>query len=263
MLNTKKSTSVSVFAYEGNDIAFSKGRNVMMNATQMAKPFGKKPAKWLELPSTKEFLSTLTDVRKSDFALIQTEKGGLAGGGNTWMHEDVALEFARWLSPAFAIWCNDRIKELLTTGVATVRNDDEAIAYAMDVLNRRLAESRQQLQIAQGTIERQEEEIKTLAPKAQYTDEVLQSTSTYTLTQVAHDLGLRSVHALTRILMEKKILFRQSGQWQPTAKVATKGYFDTRTAKYVKSDNSIGTSISTVITESGRQFLHTLINGRF
>lgn len=32
------------------------------------------------------------------------------------MHEDVALEFARWLSPMFAIWCNDRIKELLTKG---------------------------------------------------------------------------------------------------------------------------------------------------
>ena len=32
------------------------------------------------------------------------------------MHEDVALEFARWLSPAFAIWCNDRIKELLLNG---------------------------------------------------------------------------------------------------------------------------------------------------
>lgn len=92
---------------------------------------------------------------------------------------------------------------------------------------------------------------------------MLQSTSTYTLTQVAHDLGLRSVHALTKILMEKKILFRQSGQWQPTAKVATKGYFNTRTAKYIKSDNTVGTSISTVITESGRQFLHNLINGRF
>lgn len=31
------------------------------------------------------------------------------------MHEDVALEFARWLSPKFAIWCSDRIKELLTS----------------------------------------------------------------------------------------------------------------------------------------------------
>lgn len=35
------------------------------------------------------------------------------------MHEDVALEFARWLSPAFAIWCNDRIKELLMKGTVS------------------------------------------------------------------------------------------------------------------------------------------------
>lgn len=37
------------------------------------------------------------------------------------MHEDVALEFARWLSPAFAIWCNDRIKELLMKGTVSTR----------------------------------------------------------------------------------------------------------------------------------------------
>lgn len=58
--------------------------------------------------------------------LIQTVKGGKSEQG-TWMHEDAALEFARWLSPAFAIWCNKRIKELLKTGVTTVSNDDEAI----------------------------------------------------------------------------------------------------------------------------------------
>lgn len=267
MLKTTNATAISVFAYEGNNIAFSKnpigGGKLLINATQMAKPFGKVAKDWLRTNAAKDFINSLSAVRQiCPTDLVVTKQGGNDIQG-TWMHEDVALEFARWLSPAFAIWCNDRIKELLTTGVATVRNDDEAIAYAMDVLNHRLAESHQQLQIAQGTIERQEDEIKELAPKAQYTDEVLQSTSTYTLTQVAHDLGLRSVHALTRILMEKKILFRQSGQWQPTAKVATKGYFNTRTAKYIKSDNTVGTSISTVITESGRQFLHNLINGRF
>ncbi|MBN1186880.1 MAG: KilA-N domain-containing protein [Bacteroidales bacterium] len=32
--------------------------------------------------------------------LIVTKKGGYAGIGFTWMHEDVAKEFARWLSPA-------------------------------------------------------------------------------------------------------------------------------------------------------------------
>lgn len=91
----------------------------MVNATEMAKPFGKRPAKWLELPSAKEFLCTLQTIRKSD-SLIQTIEGK---SGGTWMHEDVALEFARWLSPAFAIWCNDRIKELLTTGSTAINNE--------------------------------------------------------------------------------------------------------------------------------------------
>ena len=45
--------------------------------------------------------------------LVTVIKGG-NGEQGTWMHEDVALEFARWLSPKFAIWCNRRIKELLT-----------------------------------------------------------------------------------------------------------------------------------------------------
>lgn len=110
-----------VYDYKGSKISFANGKNVMVNATEMAKPFDKRPAKWLELPSTKEFLAALTDVRKLDFALIQTEKGGINGGGGTWMHEDVALEFARWLSPAFAIWCNDRIKELLKYGMTATQ----------------------------------------------------------------------------------------------------------------------------------------------
>ena len=101
-------------------------------------------------------------------------------------------------------------------------------------------------------------ENRQLAPKAAYTDDVLQSTSTYTLTQIAHDLGLRSVHTLTRMLSDKKVIYYQSGQWQPTAKVAGKGYFSTRTAKYFKSDGTIGTTMTTVVTETGRQYLHNL-----
>ena len=248
MLNSEN----QVFQYNGSPITFNNGNGVVVNATEMAKPFGKRPSKWLELPTTKQFLDALEAVRKSDRSLLVKNVNGIG----TWMHEDVALEFARWLSPAFAIWCNDRIKELMQTGIATVRNDDEAIAYAMQVLNKRLSESKQQLQIAQGTITQQEETIKTLAPKAAYTDDVLQSTSTYTLTQIAHDLGLRSVHTLTRMLSDKKVIYYQSGQWQPTAKVAGKGYFSTRTAKYFKSDGTIGTTMTTVVTETGRKWLH-------
>lgn len=68
--------------------------------------------------------------------------------GGTWMHEDVALEFARWLAPAFAIWCNDRIKELLTGNnastltIETVDRLKEALAMAQTTINRQASEIR-------------------------------------------------------------------------------------------------------------------------
>lgn len=104
----------------GSNIAFQIGNgDVMVNATEMAKPFGKRPIDWLRLPSSEVFIARLSEVRRSHITqLVRTSKGNFADSTEqgTWMHEDVALEFARWLSPAFAIWCNDRIKELMTTG---------------------------------------------------------------------------------------------------------------------------------------------------
>lgn len=48
------------------------------------------------------------------------------------MHEDVALEFARWLSPEFAIWCNDRIKDLFRQGVAVTDSTERLLAELRD-----------------------------------------------------------------------------------------------------------------------------------
>jgi hypothetical protein len=137
-----------IFHYNGSPITFHTGNGVMANATQMAKVFNKRPVIWLSSRQTGEFLNELSKVRNLTLAdLVQVNKGGANPG--TWMHEDVALEFARWLSPAFAIWCNDRIKELLTTGVTTVSNEDEVIAQAMSVLQKRLEASKQRLQITE------------------------------------------------------------------------------------------------------------------
>lgn len=154
----------------------------------------------------------------------------------------------------------DRWEELETEkqtgGFVIPQSFSEALMLAANQA-KQIEQLGQTNQMLLGENEQLTAENRALAPKAAYTDEVLQSTSTYTLTQIAHDLGLRSVHALTRILMEKKMLYRQSGQWQPTAKVAGKGYFNTRTAKYFKSDGTIGTAMTTVVTEAGRQWLHS------
>lgn len=82
----------------------------MINATEMVKPFGKLVDDWLRLKATTEFTEALsTDMQIPISALIQVVKGGNNKQG-TWIHEDVAMEFTRWLSPEFAIWCNDTIK---------------------------------------------------------------------------------------------------------------------------------------------------------
>lgn len=52
-----------IFQYNGSPITFQKGDSVMVNATEMAKPFGKLAKDWLSNKSTKEFLSTLSAVR--------------------------------------------------------------------------------------------------------------------------------------------------------------------------------------------------------
>lgn len=106
--------------YEGNDVTFELAENsVKINATEMAKPFGelKNPGQWLRTEASKEFIATLSDVHKCTSAdLREVRKGGPPNQQGTYMHEDVALEFARWLNPKFGIWCNDRVKELITTG---------------------------------------------------------------------------------------------------------------------------------------------------
>jgi len=114
--NETNATSVQVvsYAYKGNPIPFMINGNVMINATKMAKPFGssRRPKSWLALKSTKDFLNELSKGRILPLEkLVQVKYGGSNPG--TWVYEDVALEFERWLSPAFAIWCNDRIKEIL------------------------------------------------------------------------------------------------------------------------------------------------------
>ena len=207
-----------VYDYKGSQISFISGDNVMINATQMAKPFGKRPNDYLSLPSTNELLNAIT--RKYGIAenqLVITERGGLNPG--TWLREDVALDFAQWLSVDFRLWCNDRIKELMKTGVTTVSNDDEAIAYAMGVLQKRLEQARQEKAMLEQQNNYLSNEIRQVAPKAQYYDNTLQSAHTYTSTQMAKELNMRTAEQLHKTLKEKGIMFYQSGQWMLTERL--------------------------------------------
>lgn len=246
----------SVMLYNETNITFElKNGDVMVNLTEMAKAFGKRPNDFLSLPSTNQLIKAIT--RKSGNAenqIVRVVRGGL--NPSTWGNRLIALSFAQWLDVDFHLLCLEKIEELLTKGVATVSNDDEAIMYAINVLQKRLEERNRQLEEAKNVIVEKEEIIGELKPSAEYTKKVLQSESTYTMTQVAKEFGM-AANAFSNFLEKRKVIFRQSGMWMLFAKYDDKGYSAVRTKTIDHGRGSILTSSYLVWTERGRMFLHS------
>jgi phage antirepressor YoqD-like protein len=136
---------------------------------------------------------------------------------------------------------------------------EELLSRALIVAQATIDRQKQRTQILEGENEHLTAEVRHLAPKAEYTDKVLQSTSTYTMTQVAKECGMSAV-ALEKRLREKGVMFRQSGQWILYAKYQGKGYTQSRTHHYIHSDGTAGTNTITVWTERGRAFIHQLFD---
>lgn len=245
-----------VFQYNGSPITFQIGKATMVNATEMAKPFGKFPWKWLELPSTKEYIRALSENRSLAYnQLVVSVKGGndTSKRGN-WFHEDVALEFARWLSPQFAIWCNDRIKELMRYGMtATTQTIDSILADPENAIKLLTA-----LKDERKKVSDLESKLNSQASKVEYADNILLSERTYTTTEIAKLLNM-SACKLNRLLSEKGVLYRQQNQWLLSPAFHTKGYITTKTLCYNKKDGRISNMFTTVWTDAGKRFICNLI----
>ena len=114
------------------------------------------------------------------------------------------------------------------------------------------------LKIQQKTIEEQDRAIEALAPKAEYCDEVLDSVSCFTTTQIAKELDM-TVHDLTQLLLAKKVMYKQSGQYLLYADLARKGYARNRTHGHYDAEGDHHTRTYLVWTERGRRFIHRIV----
>ena len=92
--NEQKKEALSTFRFQGNQITFKGGETVMVNATEMAKPFGKAPKDWLRLQQAQDFIASLSSVRQiCPSQLIVVNKGNSASfDQGTWMHELIDFE---------------------------------------------------------------------------------------------------------------------------------------------------------------------------
>jgi len=250
---------VKCFEYEGNRVTFrNENGDVMVNATEMAKPFGKNPYEFLRLEKTVEYLNALESTTgKSRSDLIITQNGGSNPG--TWFCQKLTIRFGQWLSPVFSVWVDTKIEDILTKGVTyrdTHVNDDEIILKSLNILQGPLS-------IASRTIEEQSKVIKEQEPVVEYAMECLISTSTYNTEQIAKELHLKSAQQLNNILHSMKIQHKSKKQWVLNAPYCTMGYTDVETYPFFnQKTQKHETSSRTVWNEKGRRFIHELLNGK-
>lgn len=260
--------------FEGQNITFKTENNVIyVNATEMAKPFGKFVANWMDKDSTKEYLEELNLIIGNPIIKLVNKQAGRYGG--TWMHEDVAMEFARWLSPKFAIWCNKQIKTLFTTGHIELapKTDAQKVLEAISILQRQVEEQQAQLIEQTKKIEEQGQEIEKQSeaieerdtliteqkPKVDYYDKAMSTDGLYTATQIAKEFN-KNVKEFNILLHKLGIQYNVNGQWVLYGKYLNQGYTSSKTYFYSDTFGNQHKKLTTLWTEKGRKFIYDLLS---
>ena len=101
---------IQTLMYKGHDIHFDlRASNIMVNATEMSRPFQKKVNDFLRLSTTTALISAIQER----YNLQKKEIVHTSTNGGTWMNRKLAIEFAAWLNPDFRLWILDVIERLL------------------------------------------------------------------------------------------------------------------------------------------------------
>lgn len=190
---------------------------------------------WLNLKNTPEIIKRIDTEERHKFNLGRN-------GGDTWfLTEDglyeVLMQSRKPVAKQFKKGVKKILHEIRTKGgyIASTDADtpEDIMARAVLVAQQTLARREQRIKELEEQGRRQElvieqkdeqidlqcKQIKEAAPKADYYDKTLASTSCMTTTQVADDLHT-TAHALNRKLQEIGIIYSQSGQWH--LKIRTK-----------------------------------------
>lgn len=146
----------------------------------------------------------------------------------------------------YFIACEKRLR----AGISLPQNYKEALKALVQEV-----EAKERLQ-AQNEL--QAKELEKQAPKVAYYDEVLTSQSTYNANQIAKELGMSAV-TLNKKLHKLKVQYKQGGQWLLYYPHQNKGYTKTVTYTYTDSKGETCTNSSTVWTEKGRAFIHSIL----
>jgi len=104
------------FVYLNYEIDFDLSKQeIMVNATEMAKVFGKQVESFTRNESTQNFIKECLKNENSRFLSVENESDLIDSKqkSGTWMHRILALKFTAWLDPAFELWIYVTIDKLI------------------------------------------------------------------------------------------------------------------------------------------------------
>lgn len=141
------------------------------------------------------------------------------------------------------------------------RRAEEVLKATLEQKDKLIREQNMLLGQKNKQLTEQETEIDRLLPKALYADNVLDSISCYTTTQIAKELGM-TAQELNRLLCAERVQYYQSGQYMLYAEYAHRGLAKSRTHfdLFVGRD-TVCTRMYLVWTEKGRKFIHQKVKG--
>lgn len=157
---------------------------------------------------------------------------------------EIAKPFRRWVT-------KELLPSIRKTGSYSIQNMSRKDLAMMVV---RAEEEKERLALEN---ERQRERMAADKPKVDYYDEVLTSTDTMTVTQIAKCLG-RSGRWLNAKLRDCGLIYYQSGQWLLKSPYDRWRLHDVRPHKINHTDGTVGMRQSTVWTERGKRMIIAL-----
>ena len=174
---------------------------------------------------------------------------------------DVILDSRKPEAKQFRKWVTGEVLPVIRKSggymIEKEESPEETMSRALLIAQDTLARQKQRLEMLQTQTNLQNTQLQIAAPKVEYYDAVLQSTSVYVADQIAKELGMTAI-SMNKKLCSMGILMKRNGQWVLSAKHCNSGLTKTKTHQYTKSDGSAGTSCTTVWTEKGRKFLFDL-----
>lgn len=262
---------LTVREYLGNRIEFKMvDGHVYANANQMANGFGgsQKLKDWKRSENTKRYIEALEAKGKFSTPLIDTKIGGI-NGGETWIHEKLVLNFARYLNVEFELWCDEQIATLLREGKVELQPTNDKISLLMRIVT---ANGETELALAMNRYENnyvkpleldnkiKSQQIAELQPKGTYYDLVLQCKNLLSVGQIAKDYG-KSPQWLNDKLHELKVQYKQGNVWLLYQKYADKGYTKSKTQPITRSTGP-DVVLHTYWTQKGRLFIYELLKSQ-